>query len=81
MFLIPMSIVVMSFHVIPFIFWFNDLNCPALQEICCKCSAKDCVDVQELSEESSAAERYQNLAEELCRVPQAQELAMVETLY
>ena len=46
-----------------------------------KCSAKDCVDVQELSEESSAAERYQNPAEELCRVPQTQELAMVETLH
>ena len=37
--------------------------------------------VQELPEEGPAAERHQDLAEELCCIPQAQELAVVEVVH
>ena len=39
------------------------------------------VDVQELPEEGSAAERYPYPAAELRRLPQAPELAVVETIH
>ena len=37
--------------------------------------------MQELPEADAAAERYPYPAEELCRLPQAEELAVVETLH
>ena len=37
--------------------------------------------VQELPEADAAAERYPYPAEELCRLPQAEELAVVEALH
>ena len=44
-------------------------------------SAYNHENVQELPEEGSAAERYPYPAEELCRLPEAAKLAVVETLH